>query len=78
MKAYMYFGILTKDTPEGRITEGRYGLVRAAFKLTDEEVKKHAITADQLFPLLSDGFALRAFKSQLIDPDIAPMNREDV
>ena len=77
MKAYMYFGILVKETPQGRRIEGRYGAVKAEFKLTEDEVKKIAITAPRVFPLICDGYTIEAFTSELIDPDIAPMNRED-
>lgn len=77
MKAYMYFGILAKETSEGSIIEGRYGAVKADHKMTEEEVKKAAITSSLISPLICDGYTIKAFTSELIDPDIAPMNCED-
>jgi hypothetical protein len=77
MKAFMFAGIFVKHNPEGRDTQVRYGTFIAYPEVTKEEVEKVIFNLSSVFPLISKGFSMEAFEYSLINPEIAPMNREN-
>ena len=76
MKAFMFTAIFVKYSSEGRDTQVRYGTFIAYPEVTKEEVEKVIFNLPLVFPLISKGFSMKDFEYSLIDPKIAPMNRE--
>lgn len=77
MKAYICSCILTKPKSDGFSNiEGRHGVVLCESFTPEELIKREFMQSPNVFSLILEGFALKAFRADLLDPEIAPMNRE--
>lgn len=74
MKAYCYSAIFNRRDEENNRIENTYGTIVA---INPEDVKKEVLKLDLTMKFIMEGYALKCFACQLIDPEIAPMNLEN-
>lgn len=74
MKAYSYSAIFEKSEKNHNNVQNNYGAIICEY---DVLVEQEVLKSPACIASIAKGYTLKAFAYELIDPNIAPMNRED-